>query len=369
MKKVRLSSASDVITRKRQQGTTENYLILDEKDQLPQGAIPHSHLYDIAHITTKYEDQEVEYLPCSNGVSFVLGNFSSLFRNKETQTLEFTPGTGSYTLPAGKWLIQYEIIGGGGGGTSGGGGGSEWVTGVLECTGCTEISYSVGDKGIGANTTTTSIATDGGDTFLNVGGTIISSSGGKKGGSGFFASSGGSITIIAPEGGNGAYGGGGSGIFGFSPFFSSATSTPGAGGISSINVLFDGHPGNFNPQNTLGNFTGNADGGNGGGSGAGNGGKSGIITSSSTFWNIFVSVTNVLISGAGGGGGNGGGDGGGCGNDRETFTYQNFSGKNASQYGAGGGGMTTPTSSFVDYNLIKAGDGGDGHIRLTITRQ
>lgn len=42
MKKTKLSSASDVITRKRQQGTTEHYIILDEKNQLPIGGIPQS---------------------------------------------------------------------------------------------------------------------------------------------------------------------------------------------------------------------------------------------------------------------------------------------------------------------------------------
>lgn len=367
MKKVRLSSASDVITRKRQQGTTEHYMILDEKDQLPLGGIPHSHLYDIAHITAKYEDQEVEYLPCPNGVNFVLGNFSSLFRNKDSQVLDFTPGSGTYILPAGKWLVQYEIIGGGGGGTNGGGGGSEWVTGVLECPGCTQISYSVGAKGIGSISSldvNENIA-DGGNTTLNVGGTIIFSAGGKKGGGGSFTGTGGSFSIVAGSGGDGAYGGGGSGNYGQSPLFPFFTSSPGVGGISSINTSFNGQSGNTSPQDSLGNYSGNANGGDGGGQG-GNGGASGIISSSSTFWLLFTEANTILFSGAGGGGGLGGGDGGGV---QDGITSASFSGKNATQYGAGGGGMTGVPQSFQDYNLVKAGDGGDGHIKLTIIRQ
>jgi hypothetical protein len=374
MKKTKLSSASDVITRKRQQGTTEHYMILDEKDQLPIGGIPHSHLYDIAHVTEKYTDQEVEYLPCPNGISFVLGNFSTLFRNKDSQTIVFTPGSGTYTLPAGQWIIQYELIGGGGGGTGGGGGGSGWVTGALLSGGCTTISYTVGAKGLGAisslgyldaNGNLITNAADGGNTTLNVAGTIISSTGGKKGGNGFFASAGGSITVISSEGGDGAYGGGGSGNYGFSPFFPSASSSPGAGGVSSINTFFDGEPGNFSPQDSLGDYGGDANGGNGGG-GGGIGGSSGIISSSSTFWLLFTEVNRILFSGGGGGGGPGGGNGGGV---QDGFTAASFSGKNATQYGAGGGGATGVPQSFQDYNLVKGGDGGDGHLKLTITRQ
>jgi hypothetical protein len=363
MKKTKLSSASDVITRKRQQGITEHYIILDEKDQLPIGGIPHSHLYDIGHVVEKYTDESIEYLPCANGVSFVLGNFSTLFRNKDSQTIVFTPGSGTYTLPAGQWIIQYELIGGGGGGTGGGGGGSGLVSGALLSGGCTQISYTVGAKGLGATNVNT--ATDGGNTILNISGTIISSTGGKKGGSVLSSGTGGSFSIVSPEGGDGSYGGGGQGNFGANPLFPFFTSSPGAGGISSINTSFNGQPGNTSPQDSIGNYSGNANGGAGGG-GGGIGGISTIITSSSTYWLLFTEVNNILISGAGGGGGPGGGDGGGV---QGGFTVTSFSGKNATQYGAGGGGMASLPNTFQDFNLVKGGDGGDGHLKLTITRQ
>ncbi len=75
---VRLTSASDVTTRKKQQGTTERYNEMQQQNILPIGGIPFADLYDIAHTSTVYTDQTTACIPCEGNVNFVLRQYKPI---------------------------------------------------------------------------------------------------------------------------------------------------------------------------------------------------------------------------------------------------------------------------------------------------
>ena len=75
---VRLVSASDVTTRKKQQGTTERYNAMQDQNILPIGGIPFADLYDIAHTSALYTDQTTACIPCQGNVNFVLRQYKPI---------------------------------------------------------------------------------------------------------------------------------------------------------------------------------------------------------------------------------------------------------------------------------------------------
>jgi photosystem II stability/assembly factor-like uncharacterized protein len=75
---VRLVSASDVIARKKQQGTTNRYNAMQDQNILPIGGIPFADLYDIAHTSALYTDQTTACIPCQGNVNFVLRQYKSI---------------------------------------------------------------------------------------------------------------------------------------------------------------------------------------------------------------------------------------------------------------------------------------------------
>ena len=75
---VRLVSASDVTTRKKQQGTTNRYNAMQQQDILPIGGIPFADLYDIAHTSAIYTDQTTACIPCEGDVNFVLRQYKPI---------------------------------------------------------------------------------------------------------------------------------------------------------------------------------------------------------------------------------------------------------------------------------------------------
>ena len=75
---VRLVSASDVTTRKKQQGTTNRYNAMQDQNILPIGGIPFADLYDIAHTSAIYTDQTTACIPCEGDVNFVLRQYKPI---------------------------------------------------------------------------------------------------------------------------------------------------------------------------------------------------------------------------------------------------------------------------------------------------
>ena len=107
---VRLVSASDVTTRKKQQGTTNRYNAMQQQDILPIGGIPFADLYDIAHTSALYTDQTTACIPCEGDVNFVLRQYKPL----PSCTFQFTqrsvpvpPSTRAWTGVASSGTGQY----------------------------------------------------------------------------------------------------------------------------------------------------------------------------------------------------------------------------------------------------------------------
>lgn len=212
------------------------------------------------------------------------------------------------TFPQYIYNLDYSIIGGGGGGGigntaggGGGGGGSGFVSGTMQnVRGNDILTIRIGQGGSGAYFNPSGLlinASAGEDTILSYGSNMAIISRGAYGGI--------SGTINGGNGGSGAFGGGGGW----------GAALNGAGG-SGTNV--SGYAGTSGPGGVAGY---------GGGFGAGFGGPSNKNR-------------------GGGGGGYGGGHG-----------FSNFC--NATFYGAGGGGMYSPSN---------AGDGSNGIISIRLTR-
>ena len=208
-------------------------------------------------------------------------------------TLGDYPSTYSWVVPDNVTLVSLVAIGGGGGDTSsgggGGGGGLGWKNNISVTPG-QSFSVHVGNR-------STSTA-DGGDSYLNYGGTYIGAQGGRGpngqsgglGGTQFNCDGGG----YGGNGGTGSRGGGG-GAGGYS-------GNGGRGG--GRNAQYAGYNGTGGGAG--GGYAGNQDGGGGGGTGIFGEGASGL--GATTF-----ATPNSYTYGAGGGGGSGGGDGRGAG--------------------------------------------------------
>jgi hypothetical protein len=249
-----------------------------------------------------------------------------------------TPGTYSWTVPAGVTSISVVTVGGGGGGALGdsggaGGGGALAYVNHISVTPGETLTVGVGTSGIGATSSSGigSIAFNGGNSYLKRSATsLVEAGGGKKGnnilidGNGLGGAGG---TVIVGTGGSGGKGGdydaadgmGGGGAGGYS----------GSGGVGA------------SPNVAAGAGSG---GGGGGGAtsifpGAGGGG---------------VGINGEGPSGLGGvsSGGGGGGSGGENGEDRPSQTR----GGNGGKYG--GGGATGDSGADI------SGFGASGAVRI-----
>jgi|GEM_PF-1547437 len=210
-------------------------------------------------------------------MKYVLSVFSFLLlfifhSNAQTTTDSFTtPGTGSFTVPAGVSQITVEVWGAGGGGssanTAAGGGGGGYARSVLAVSPGDAFSYTVGAGG--------AAGIDGGDSSFDS--TIIGGGGGSgtgsTGGVGGVGSGGNDVNFNGGAGGNsgdgsnGDRGGGGGG--------GSATSTAN-GSNGANNSGNSGGSGGFGEGNGgTGADSNNNDGSNGLAPGGGGGGQSG----------------------------------------------------------------------------------------------
>jgi len=105
----RLSAASDVTTRKRQQGTAIRYNAMRSISSIPGGAIPTSDLYDIGHTVARYNDQREQCTACSNeDVSFEL-NAHTIVVGGTVVNLTIPPGnpTNLVATTLGLGIIQF----------------------------------------------------------------------------------------------------------------------------------------------------------------------------------------------------------------------------------------------------------------------
>ena len=81
---VRLRDASDVTTRKRQEGTSKRYNELYYENRLPVGGIPASDMYDLAHVSAQYQDESSACLPClggNNSSPWILENYQTQYQS------------------------------------------------------------------------------------------------------------------------------------------------------------------------------------------------------------------------------------------------------------------------------------------------
>lgn len=246
-----------------------------------------------------------------------------------------TPGTYTWTAPAGVTSVNYLVVAGGGGGgggypsitTGGGGGAGGLLTGTLSVTPLSSYTVTVGNGGT-----------------AGAGGGASGSNGGA-GGNSVFAS----ITAIGggygawnqQVGGNGGSGGGASGPTGTSP-------ANYAGGSATAGQGYAG--------GTAGRFSG-AGGGGAGGVGQNSPGGS---PNSQGGVGLASSITGVSVTYAGGGGAAGalgGIGGGGTGGDYPAATVAAYSGTDG--LGGGGGGGGNPTTAGAR--------GGSGVVILSYT--
>ena len=242
-----------------------------------------------------------------------------------------TPGTYTWTAPAGVTSVSYLVVAGGGGGgggyptitTGGGGGAGGMLTGTLSVTPSTSYTVTVGSGGA-----------------AGAGGGASGSNGGAGGNSVFAsitATGGGYGAWNQRVGGNGGSGGGASGPVSAGSF---------AGGT--------GTAGQGNNGGTAGQYSG-AGGGGAGGVGQNSPGGS---PNSQGGVGAASSITGVSVYYAGGGGGGGalgGLGGGGTGSDYVSgFTFPGTDG-----LGGGGGGGGNPTTTGAK--------GGSGVVILSYT--
>jgi hypothetical protein len=241
-------------------------------------------------------------------VSWVLNLFALNEALAQTQTYS-TPGTYTFTVPAGVTTVTVKAWGGGGGGGhsddgnsgqssgGGGGGGGGYRTGTFTVSGGQIITVVVGGGGVGANDDGEAGTSGGNSSAAHSSGTITAN-GGAGGGAG--------VNETTPgSGGAGGSGSGGSGGFTGGTGAAGGASTGGKGG------------GGAGDANNGGNGTGRTTGGAGG----------------------------TASGGEGGDGGNSSDDG-----------------DNGATYGGGGGG----TGDDASTNDI-GGDGGNGGVVLSWT--
>ena len=252
------------------------------------------------------------------------------------QTPYTTPGTYTFTVPAGTTSISAVVVGGGGGGsgcdggqlrgeTNNGGGGGGLAYGTIAVTPGETLTVVVGSGGNAGGDD--SPGTAGGTTTISRGATVLLSGGGGAGGQyrsdGLTAAGGASGGTVRIGGGSGGNSGTGSGASG-------ATGGGGAGGYS-------GNGGNG------GNRTSNGVAGTGGGGGGGGG----FNTTSLTGRAGAGGGVGILGSGVGGNGAGGTGNsatptgGGGGSNGTAGGNYTTGLG---GEYGGGGGGKADSTT-------------------------
>ena len=240
-----------------------------------------------------------------------------------------TPGTTTWTAPAGVTLVFVVAVGGGGGGnlyqetagnvirnTGGGGGGLGWRNNITVVPG-QSYTVVVGSGGAGANGATNTAGGNGGDSYFNSPSTV-------KGGGGQGANPNGGSggTFTGDGGGNGGVGGQ---VTTFAPVGYVVGGGGGAGGYSG-----DGGKGGVNQGNASENPSGDGQGGGGGGGIQWGGGGVGILGEGA--------------SGSGVSGNAGVGKGGSGGNDGDSSGTSS-----GGLYGGGAG-----------YNR----DGGNGAVRI-----
>jgi len=249
------------------------------------------------------------------------------------QEVYTSPGTYTFTVPAGVNSVSAVAVGGGGGGSTstnasngfsgggGGGGGLGWAT--ISVTPGETLSVVVGAGGSGGTSAGSNNATSGGDSFVDRGGNyLVEGIGGTRGtyNSSSTAPGGG---FTGDGGGNGGSGGGGTG----------GNESGGGGGAG-------GYSGN-------GGNGGTGTGGPTDGTGGGGGGHSGA--------NGFTSDVTA------GGGGVGilgeGASGTGVDNSSGTTGGNPGSSGNGKQFGGGGTGAE-------DDSGAGAADGGNGAVRI-----
>ncbi|WP_291516006.1 hypothetical protein [Bdellovibrio sp. ArHS] len=232
-----------------------------------------------------------------------------------------TPGSTTFTIPAGVTRIRVSVLGAGGNGASGvwagggaGGGGGGYAHGVFSVTPGAQYTVTVGAGGAGGAGGTSSF------------GSLISATGGQSGinttGGAGGTGTGGSVQRSGGSGGNG---------------YTGNTSYSGGGG---------GSGGGFNGNGANGlSSSGNSYGGNGG---AGSGGAalgSGGAASTNGVDGASVTITSFTTVNSGGGGGGSG----------SCYSNGNWKGGNGGSYGAGGGGGSGENGGNTCY-----GGGGIG---------
>jgi len=288
-----------------------------------------------------------------------------------SQSIYTTPGTYSWTCPAGVTRVSAVAIGGGGGGGSfssygrgGGGGGLSWVNDIVVVPG-NSYTVVVGAGGTrGAYASTSAGGTGGESYFINA--TTVQGGGGTGGRAGSTAAAVGAggganweATLYGTSGANaggiggygGVYGGGGGGAAGYS----------GQGG--------SGYQGSTTTTSQPGYVgVGNGGGGGGGGSGGstyvgGGGGGTGLYGQGRTGHSGSGSTSNAQ----GGGGGsfyNGTGRGGNSSQAAAANAQGGIAGTGRTQYAdggyPGGGGAGGDYASSPYYN----GAGAAGGVRI-----
>jgi hypothetical protein len=244
-----------------------------------------------------------------------------------------SPGSFTFTVPAGVSTISAVAVGGGGGGSyiwsygAGGGGGTAWVSGLPVTPGET-FTVQVGG---GGGTWTYQGSSAGGNSILRRNSNSVQHIIGYGSGQGGPNSAGGASGGFTFSGGSS--GGGGRGGF-------TNWNWPYAGGGAGG---YQGHGGDYN-----------------GGRGYGGGASAGEMHSST--WGtpagggvgIFGQGNDGFSRGYGRGGG--GGSGGGIGGDGEPYHYYSRGGINGGLYGGGAGG-----AGSQNYG---GGNGGGGAVRI-----
>jgi hypothetical protein len=235
-----------------------------------------------------------------------------------------TPGTYTWTAPAGVTSVTYLVVGGGGGGgdgvptrtTGAGGGAGGYLTGTLSVTPSTSYTVTVGAGGLPGTSPT-------------------------NGGNSVFAS------ITALGGGYGAYGGN-NGATGGTGGSGGGTSGPYSGGTTNGGLGTAGQGNNGGVASQFSCSGGGGAGQVGGNSSPGAYGGNGLANT----------ITGVSVYYAGGGGGSIGGLGGG-GRQADNPSSGTAARPGTDGLGGGGGGGSNPTTA--------AARGGSGVVILSYT--
>lgn len=271
-------------------------------------------------------------------------------------TFYSTPGTYSWTAPAGVTRVSVVAVGGGGGGAAantgnaGAGGGLGWKNNITVVPG-QSYTVVVGDGGFGPTTPPTRGSNGGQSYFINT--STVAGNGGQGGSLGDGAND------YTPQGGGYVGDGGGNG--GNGGYENVNTSGPGGGGAG-------GYTGNGGAgASSVTSYDGNRSGYPGSGGGGGGGSAGGDTTGLQGGGGGGVGVYGAGASGGGGAGagatssyggrGGGGGSGGTSGGTSTDARY--FPAGDGGLRGGGGGGTNDAGSGTV-----KGGLGGVGAVRI-----